>query len=97
MSEDNGFVISGRDQVFGATLIQYRAALGLEIRSTSGMVASRFVNARTIIPQLYEWSITDVLPKYSKKKKIQAYNDLNKFMVEHGLEDKPLDLPKKSK
>jgi hypothetical protein len=94
---DGGFVISGANQALGMTLIQYRSALGLEIRSTSGMVASRHMNARTIIPRLYEWSITDVLPKYSKKKKIQAYNDLNKFLVEHGFEDKPLDLPKKSK
>ena len=97
MSEDSGFSISGQDKMFGVTLIQYRTALGLEIRSTSGMVASRFMNARTIIPRLYEWGITDVLPNYSKKKKIQAYNDLNKFMVDNGFEDKPLDPPAKTK
>jgi hypothetical protein len=97
MSDDNGFAISGQDKMFGVTLIQYRMALKLEIQSTSGMIASRFMNARTIIPRLYEWGITDVLPNYSKKRKIQAYNDLNAFMVANGFEDKPLDLPGKSK
>lgn len=97
MSEDSGFVISGKERMFGLALIQWRSALKLEIKSTTGMVASRHMNARTIIPQLYEYGITDVLPNYSKKRKIQAYNDLNKYMVSKGFEDKPLDLPGNSK
>ena len=97
MSDDNGTIVIGPGNAFGVTLIQWRMALRLEIQSTSGMIASRFMNARTIIPRLYEYGITDVLPNYSKKRKIQAYNDLNAFMAKNGFEDKPLDLPGKSK
>jgi hypothetical protein len=96
MSEDGLITIDAQHR-FGAQLIQFRMALKMEILSTSGMVASRHMNARTIIPQLYEWSITDVLPNYSKKRKIQAYNDLDKFMTDNGFEPKPLDIPAKRK
>lgn len=91
MSEDSGFVIVGERQMYAFSLIQWRSALGLELRSTSGMVASRHVNARTIIPQLEQLGITKVTGKLSRKKKIKAYDDLNAFMVASGFEDRPLD------
>jgi hypothetical protein len=79
MSEGNGFVISG-PQIPGAALIQFRAAMGLELRNNSGMIASRRVNAKTIIPMLVAWGITDVSAPYSKARKLRAYNDLDKFI-----------------
>lgn len=91
MSDDT-IAIDG-PQIPGVVLIQYRMALKLEILSTSGMVASRHMNARTIIPQLFAWGITDVEPNYSRKRKIKAYKDLDTFMTENGFEPKPLDLP----
>ena len=95
MSED-GFVVEGKG-IPGVALIQFRCALGLELRSTSGMVASRRLNAKTIIPVLVDWGITDVPTPYTRARKIRAYKDLDKFMTENGFEPRPLDLPGKIK
>lgn len=95
MSEDTGFIITG-EQIPGAALIQFRAALGLELRSTSGMIASRHVNAKTIIPILVQWGITDVPAPYTRARKLKAYKALDEFMTAHGFQAKPLDLPAKS-
>jgi hypothetical protein len=96
MSEGNGFAIDG-PQIPGAALIQFRAAMGLELRSNSGMIASRRVNAKTIIPILVEMRITHVSAPYTRARKIRAYNDLDKFMTDNGFEPRPLDIPVKRK
>jgi hypothetical protein len=88
---DGTLVFSGEAQIFAYSLITFRSALGLELRSKNGMVASRFMNAKTIIPQISHLGITDVTGRLSRKKKIKAYDDLNAFMVANGLEDRPLD------
>lgn len=74
-------------------LASARAALKLEING-NGMIPSRAVNARTIIPWLVTQEITTVTPPYTRKRKVQAWNDLNAWMTAHGfpaatLERKP--------
>lgn len=89
MSE--GFVISGAANIQAAGLIQFRSALGLEVRSTSGMIASRHVNAKTIIPILVSMGITDVPSPYTKARKRKAYTDLDRYMTANGFQPRPLD------
>jgi len=64
--------------------------MGLEIKSGGRMVAHRNINCKTIIPALVARGITNVQGPYSMKRKRQAYADLNKYIVEHGGQDRPL-------
>lgn len=71
---------------FAYALLEARAALKFEINSPNGMIISRAVNARTIIPWLFRHNVTEVKPPYTRKRKIQAWNDLNNWMVKRGFE-----------
>lgn len=79
------------NKAFAYALIEARAALRLEINSPTGMVATRNVNARTIIPWLVKNGVTDVTPPYTKKRKIKAWNDLNAWMIKRGFEPGKLE------
>lgn len=80
----------GFDQIFGARLIIARIALGVEIKSAGAMIASKGANAKTIIPWMYRMEITKVQPRYTQKRKRQAWDDLNEYMVALGFERRTL-------
>jgi hypothetical protein len=70
-------------------LVEARIALKFEIKHGHG--PTRAVNSKSIIPWLYKYYITEVCQaRYSQEHKIKAYNDLNKYMTDHGMDDRPL-------
>jgi hypothetical protein len=100
ITSDGGTVIAEGPQGLATyALLMWRAALALEIKSVSQMVASRNANAKTIIPQLVALRITEVPLKYTASgtlrafklsDKVRAYQDLNAFLVSKGAEDRTL-------
>ena len=89
VTNDGTIVASGRQGVMTYALLMYRRAMKLEL--TTGMMASRNVNCKTIIPQLNTLEITDIKPSFTRAKKIAAYNALNEHIAANGGELVPLD------
>lgn len=87
---DGTTIASGLKGLMIFRLVQARSALRLEVNG-NGMIASRAVNAKTIIPWLVTQEITQVQPPYTKARKVRAWNDLNDWMIAHGFEAATLE------
>jgi hypothetical protein len=86
---DGTIIAQGPQGVATYQLLMFRTAMHLEIRT--GLFANRSVKCATIIPRLFDMGITKVEPKYTAKRKREAYADLDAYIVANGGPSKPLD------
>ena len=88
-TDDGTIIAEGPQGVMTYQLLMFRTAMRLEIRT--GMMANRNVKCATIIPRLFDMGITKVEPKYTDKRKREAYADLDAYIVANGGPARSLD------